>query len=380
MVTRNGLEVAAAGVVLLAAGAWLDVTELVALGVTLLLALLLAALWLCARPRVEVERTVPHRVEEGERAQATVRITNTGRRRSPPMIATEPLATGAHTILVPTLAAGAQHVEAYELPTARRGRYDIGPLRTSHTDPFRLVGLAAEAGGVSTLFVRPRVHRIGSLPTGRTQETEGRTSAAAPSGGVAFHSLRPYEPGDDVRLVHWRSTARVGTLMVRHTVVTHQPRLLIVLDTSPEPYDDASFEDAVRVAASLVAAGADQRFPLQLRTTGGLSRRVTVDGKGLDELMDTLAIVERQEHDPGLHAFASMVLRREPGLSAGVVTGMPGVDKAETVGRVRRRFDMVSLIQLGERFGRPGMRLNGVLSVAADTTDDFVRTWKAKVG
>lgn len=379
MLTRNGIEFAVASVALAIAGAVLDFSELVVLAVAIGLAVALAGLWLLARPRVDIRRTVPHRVAEGEPAFGVVHVVNTGRRRCPPLVATEHLSTGAQPVPVPSLAAGEEHHARYPLPTARRGRYDVGPMRTSHTDPFRLVSQAAEAVPATTLYVRPRIHRVPCLPTGRTQETEGRTSAAAPTGGVAFHSLRPYEPGDDVRLVHWRSTARLGTLMVRHTVVTHQPRLLVVLDTSAEPYDDESFEDAVRVTASLVAAGADQRFPVRLRTSGGLNARVDVDGRGLEELMDALATIERGDDDPGLDALATMVRRREPGLSLGVVTGLPAVERAEVVGRVRRRFDMVSLVQLGERLERPPIRLTGVLSVGADTSAGFVRAWTARV-
>jgi uncharacterized protein (DUF58 family) len=218
------------------------------------------------------------------------------------------------------------------------------------------------------------------VPTGHSQDIDGPTSSSAPRGGIAFHSLREYVPGDDLRMIHWRSTARLDTLMVKHTVITNEPRILVVLDTSAHPYDDDSFEDAVRVAASLVVACADHRFPTEFRTTGGVAGSIDPTGLGRTDVLDKLAAVRRSPTDAGLEAVVGIAARREQGVSAAVVTGQPAADKAAAVGQVRSRFQMVTFVQVGEKFDRPALPVNGVLGVSGDTSEDVARIWKRKVG
>jgi uncharacterized protein (DUF58 family) len=168
--------------------------------------------------------------------------------------------------------------------------------------------------------------------------------------------------------------------MVRHTVITNEPRLLIVLDTSSEPYAGESFEDAVRVAASLVAAGAEKRYPTDFRTTGGVAGSVDPTGSGLSDVMDKLAAVQPDDADPGLKALTTMAPPRNRGVSLGVVTGQAPVDQARTVGLVRGRFDMATIIQVGERFERPPLNVSGVLSINANTSAEWARIWKVRIG
>lgn len=379
MITRPGCGVAAVTVALLASWPVLGYPELVALGVTGALTLAVAALWMASRPQVRVVRRIePTRVAEGGEARGVLSVTNTGRRRCPPFLAVETVGDHRVRVALPSLAAGASHEVAYSLPTDRRGVHPVGPLTVGHSDPLGLFHAGRSYPSRSRLWVQPRPCPLLPLPTGRSRETDGRTSAAAPSGGVAFHSLREYVWGDDLRLVHWPSTARTGTLMIRHNVVPHEPRALILLDTSGAPYTDASFEDAVRVAASLAVAAFDGGFPVVVRTTGGVSVSGERGPSTRGDLLDLFAEVRRREDDPGLAGLTGLGLA-DDGAALGVVTGVPPTAALQAVSTVSRRFAMVSIAMLGERGGRAAPAPAGVFTVSAPTSAEFAVSWNRAV-
>ena len=364
MLTSSGKAVAASAAVLLIAGIVVDYPELVALGVACAVALVMGIWWLLAHPDLEARREIsPARVSEGDRAHGVLTLVNVAPRRSPPLLAVE--SVGGHEVAVelPSLAPGAEHTARYPLPTGQRGVHRAGPLTMARSDPLRLVLASQVHATTSALVVHPRVHAVEPVPTGRTRDVDGPSSATSPQGGIAFHSLRAYVPGDDLRLVHWRSSARTGQLMVRHNVVPNESRLMVVLDTSAAPYTDESFEDAVRAAASLCMAACDGRFPLRFRTTGGVEAVSGRDGGGRSSVLDLLAGIERSPDDPGL---------------CGLVQMAPA-DELGSIAALRGRFGMVSVVTMGERLGRPPSAVDGALVVDCTTSDDFATRWNGLV-
>jgi uncharacterized protein (DUF58 family) len=356
MVTRSGIWTAVAAAILVVAGWLLDYPELVVLGIVAAVALAAAAVWMLRTPDVTVSREIqPPRVAEGDGARAVVIVTNNARRRSPPMVAAETVGDASVAVSLPSLAGGARFEAAYPLPTERRGVFEVGPLVVGHSDPLRLLHVARGFPSRSTLLVHPRVHAVAPLPTGGSPDMDGPTSATSPQGGVAFHSLREYVRGDDLRLIHWRSTARTGKLMVRHNVVPNEPRMTLVLDTSPAPYaisqagDYNYFEDAVRVVASLAVSGSSAGFPVEVHTTGGHS--VSVESlHDATSLLDLLAGVRLDDDDPGLSALRGLV--PDPGSHVGARRG----DRPGTADFDRGHFNRPETIY----DGKPGLCRRGV--------------------
>jgi uncharacterized protein (DUF58 family) len=379
MPTRSGIAVAIGAVLFLLLGWLADYPELIALGLAGLAALVVAALWMLLRPDLAASREIrPQRVAAGESAFGVLTVTNEGRRRSPPIMAAEAIAARQVTIPVPGLKPGATHQASYRLPTDRRGVYQVGPLTIGHTDPFRLMRIGRDYTSYSTLYVHPRMSHVEPVPSGQTRDMDGPTSSFSAQGGVAFHSLREYVPGDDWRLIHWKSTARAGNLMVRHNVVPNEPRLMVVLDTSAAAHTERTFENAVSAAASLAVAAIRGGFPLELRTTGGDVYATERGGEGAVGVLDLLASAQVSTSDDGLAAVPGMVTL-DDSVSLGVVTGQPDPRLLTVLPAVRRHFLMVSLVQFLDQFDAPPAALNGVVALSARTIDEFATTWNRLV-
>jgi uncharacterized protein (DUF58 family) len=377
--TKSGVAVAVAAVLFVVLGWLADYPELVAVGVAGLAALVLAAAWMLLRPDLAASREIrPQRVTAGDSAFGVLTITNEGKRRSPPIMASEAVAGQTVVVAVPALKAGTTHSASYRLPTGHRGVHQVGPLTIGHSDPLRLMRIGRDYTAYSTLYVHPRMRPVEPVPTGQTRDMDGPTSSFSAQGGVAFHSLRDYVPGDDWRQIHWKSTARTGELMVRHNVVPNEPRLLVVLDTSADSYTGETFENAVSAAASLAVAAIRGGFPLELRTTGGEAVAAERGGEGAVAVLDLLASTRTSTSDDGLAALPGMVAL-EDSVSLGVVTGQPEPRLLTVLPAVRRHFLMVSLVQFLDRFDAPPAALNGVVSMTARTLDEFATTWNRLV-
>ena len=220
--TLRGRCLVAAGVTLALLGALLGERALVQLAVFVLALPVISALGVARqRFRIATRRTVtPARLPRGEDADVLLELANTDRRAGGLWVLTEQLPPELGTrprFVVERLASGATAPLRYRLHGGRRGRYALGPVRLRLVDPFGLVLRTAAGSDTAALLVTPRV---------RPLQGSGALSGAGGSGGegsrrsIAVHgeddvSTREYRYGDDLRLVHWRATARTGELMVR---------------------------------------------------------------------------------------------------------------------------------------------------------------------
>jgi uncharacterized protein (DUF58 family) len=376
--TPTGWGVAGGAVVAHAVGFGLGYAEALAVAAAGYVALLVAVAWTWARPRLDLERSLsPQRVVRGERAEAALAVTNPGRRPLPGLLARDRVGAEDVEVSLPRLAAGQRQVTRYVLPTGRRGVIDVGPLAVVRQDPLGLVQAARRFGAADTLWVYPRIHPVSPLSAGSRRDLEGPTSDGA-AGSITFHALREYVVGDDLRLIHWRSTARTGTLMIRQQADPSQPQTTIVLDTHRASYDDETFEAAVEAAASIIAACSAQRFPVRLHTGTGL----VAGGRGTSRasasgLLDHLTPLQRA--DEGRLGEAASRLAAEPaGHSLVVITGDPDPGDLLAVEAQRQRYDTMALVRFRTDVPPGASRDAGVTDLVAPDADSWAALWNRR--
>lgn len=242
---------------------------------------------------------------------------------------------------------------SYRVRSDLRGRYPLGPLQLRLTDPFGMCELTRSFSAYDTLTVVPRVE---ALPPVRLSGAAGgygdRRQRSLALAGDDDVIPRGYRHGDDLRRIHWRSTARHGELMVRREEQPQKVRCTVLLDTRRSAYGgsgpDSPFEWAVSGAASVCLHLLERGFAVRLLTDTGLPATGT-DGSGFDGdsaevaalLLDGLAVLE-QSPEPGL-SRAWDVLRGGgdvPGTREGLLIAFLGAldgEQAALVARMRQR-------------------------------------------
>lgn len=287
-ITARGVGLLVAAVLLLGAGFRFAYPELTVLGAAAAVAVGYAVVTAAWRPRLAVGRVAdPDRVARGEPATMTLTVRNTGRLRAANLLAEDRCAGRSVPVPLLRLRPGRDTEVRYEVPTQRRGVVPVGPLRVTRRDPLGLVALARPYGEVVPVWVHPRVHPLSAVPTGAGRSLDGRTDSV-PHGSITFDSLREYVVGDELRRVHWRTSARVGELMVRENVDTSLPRIVVALDNRAVAHPDRvggvaeSFESACEAAASVVAAAIREDLPVTLLlvapTAADLGGAAALDG------------------------------------------------------------------------------------------------------
>jgi uncharacterized protein (DUF58 family) len=151
----------------------------------------------------------------------------------------------------------------YELTPQRRGVVEAGPLSLVRTDPLGLARAVRAADDVPVrLLVHPRHHHLAPVPAAGGGGRDTSASVRASEG--AFAGLREHAPGDDVRQIHWRTSARRGRLMVREHADSAGTGMTVLVD---DRYGPDELDLLVEAAASIVRSGPD--VPIELRLAGG---------------------------------------------------------------------------------------------------------------
>jgi hypothetical protein len=339
--TTRGTSFLTAGAATVLAGLLLGSRVLLSVGVTLILLPLMARLAAGrSRYRLSCTRSItPVRVPAGTAATVTLRLENASRLPTGLMLAEDgvPYALGTRPrYVLEGIERGGVRELTYPLRSDLRGKFDIGPLEIRIADAFGVVELARKFSSKNMLVVTPRVVALPRSASSASWAGDGdgmtRTTAAAGEDDVI---PRSYRNGDELRRVHWRSTARYGELMVRREEQRWKNRALLFLDTRRIGHAGtgvaSSFEFAVSAAASVGVHLAREGLDGQLITDTG-----AYDSGGIfeDVLLDSLAVVKTstgRDFGPGLAA-----LRASEGGLIVAVMGSLSADSARQLAACRR--------------------------------------------
>ncbi|MCC6270352.1 MAG: DUF58 domain-containing protein, partial [Microbacteriaceae bacterium] len=305
--------------------------EFVVVGWAGLVLLVVAAAYLVGRGSFTVTLGAVHsRVVVGEPASGTVTIANPERHRILGALVEVPVGDALATVTMPSLARGAIFSHEFAVPTVRRGVVNIGPARTVRADPIGLIRREIIWTQAQELYIHPRTIGVPSTTTGFIRDLEGNPTRQISDSDVSFHALREYLPGDDRRYIHWKSTARTGTHMVRQFEETRRSHLVIALSLASADYaHDDEFELAVSVAGSLgVRAIRDTRaisVVVGARTPDFAKRKVLavspLSTLTRSRLLDDLSTIEQEDSALNVRDIARVVSEQVAGISVAFLGG-----------------------------------------------------------
>jgi uncharacterized protein (DUF58 family) len=273
-------------------------------------------------------RTVrPGRVQVGGDARVDLELRAAG--PTPQVTVTDRFDDGrrAARFITPALERGQPARAAYRIPTDRRGRFSVGPAVVGIADPFGLTHRFVEIGGTDDVIVRPRVHALAgstAAPGHRRASAQRRARVPVPAPAHdEFLALRDYEVGDDLRRIHWRSTARLGELIVREDESAWQPETVLVLDNRAGAHRGGTYEAAIEALASIAMRIGRAGRTVEILTTAG-RRLGAVGGEGLriETLLDELAVLSPDPDAPIGTAIRRLRAPARRGMLV-VVTGTP---------------------------------------------------------
>lgn len=294
MLTRRGWALGAAAVVAVALAGLFGIEELYALAAAAVILLIVSAAWVHGRTwRTDAHRQLfPARIAAGGSARVVLAVGNRSPQRSPVLGARDPFDGGrrwASFALAP-LGPGQTRRAAYRVPGSRRGVFTLGPLQLTLTDPFGLVALTHETAKPSILTVYPRVDRIVAPKVVAGYERRAADGAARPTlEGDEFYAVREYRVGDDLRRVHWSSTARLDQLMIRQEEALHRGRLTVAVDLRQDTWTAEALETALSAVASVTSAGVGAGLQVRLLQTGRPGRPFGATAAHATIMLDDLA-------------------------------------------------------------------------------------------
>jgi len=285
-------------------------SEFTIAAVVIAIAVALCPLFLIGRTAYDVALDLARtRVVVGERAVGALTLANRGTRAILPSRVVLPVGSGRGEFGIQRLAPGEEAEELFAIPTQKRGVVKVGPVSVVRGDPLGLFERAHRRDDPVDLFVHPRTVLFDGQSLGYLRDLEGLPAADLSRDDVSFHALLEYQPGDDLRHVHWRSTARTGTMMVRQYEETRRSHFVIGLSRSLADYaTEDDFELGVSAAGSIGLRALRDSQRVDMRVQG----RELPAGTG-KQLLDSLSAVENSKpKEGGIAELAGVVSATMP--------------------------------------------------------------------
>ncbi len=247
-------------------------------------------------------------VEAGEIAHVEVEIGNAGKRTGTLLLEEElsPVLGASPRFVVEPLAAGTSILQRYQIHTENRGRYPVGPMHVRVGDPLGMVDLDQVLPSSASILVTPRTEPLPHIPlVGRWAGAGDNRTRDLLGGGSPDVTIREYRLGDDLRRIHWPTTARAGELMVRREEQQWQSRCTLLIDNRRIAHRgygaQSSIETAVRAAASIMRYLVAQDFEVRLVSATGRSSahgwHQGARGVNLPEQLERLALMSTTRHE-----------------------------------------------------------------------------------
>lgn len=328
-------------------------------------------------PEVAVTRHLsPTLVHEGDQAAVDSKVSNRGRRPLVNAEFTDDVGElGSAVFQIGRLAPKTTADAGYRIVCRPRGVYRVGPATVRVTDPLGFAFNEQVLDSADRLIVYPEVEELNGFPVTRGKDPAMQASRPefSQNGGEDFFTLREYERGDDLRFVHWPSTARKDTLMIKQLETPWQSRALVLFDLRKRAYESSDhFEKAVRGAASVVRHLARSGFDADLWAGG--AQTLSVDS--YSTVMERLAMVD-VEADLDLRTVASRMRQTGRGGALVLVTGIADHELLE-VHRLLSR-DYRSTIVMAATDTSPtalhALQRAGALTMSVSPNGSWAQAW-----
>jgi uncharacterized protein (DUF58 family) len=222
-----------------------------------------------------------------------------------------------------------------------RGLCELGRFQLSTSFPFGFIKRAVDGALRDVVIIHPAIAQIDArlLRLLRSTERMGARLRPRRGGSDDFYGLREYRQGESPRLIHWKRSARTGTLVTREMTHVAPPRLMVVVDSLQDSGEDAAahVEKSIAMAGSLAHQALDTDLPVGVCAWMGEEFQLLPPARGkrhYREIMNLLARIppNRSKTVEKLLEFASDAVEPETNLI--VFTPRAGADtEPSSVGR-----------------------------------------------